>query len=242
MFLLDGIYHKMRVLVYVHGACIHEPGFSDSWWQLLKPYTNVYGQGVLGQDRYEVCWSDLITHGLVHHGPWAYCFADFFQYLNDLDKRLEILERFTSVVQPLVDQDNQVDIISHSEGTIIAYEGLREMIPRYTGYIGNLFTLGSALGFQYGLLPGDNVRNRLMPANQDGRKPYNVAYWWNLVATGDPVGTVLAPAYEVTEDFVNLEAVGCDNCDLLCAHGSYFDPSNIAVQRDIIADKINMFK
>ena len=49
-----------RYLVYVHGICRHDPGYSDPWWDALSPYVPSLQPGDLGGTRREVLWSDLI--------------------------------------------------------------------------------------------------------------------------------------------------------------------------------------
>ncbi len=47
-------------LVYVHGICRHDPGYSNPWWDALSPYVPSLQPGDLGGVRREVLWSDLI--------------------------------------------------------------------------------------------------------------------------------------------------------------------------------------
>lgn len=235
-----------RVIVYCHGACEHAAGFSDYMFAALKPWTTAYGDGELGVTRFEVLWSDLINQNIQAFVPASpetlpFCLRSFFQYLNNIQVRIAIINRFVSVVQPLIDAGNQVDIMAHSEGTIVSYEGLRSFDYLATKSILNYFTIGAALGFRYGLFGYDNVRNHLLMKNQDGIKPGIVQAWWNICAQGDPFGSALHPAYGVTKDFVNLPAVGCPQIPVspLCYHESYFNPNNLAVNRDILGKNIN---
>jgi hypothetical protein len=51
-----------RVLVSVHGIGSHGPGYSNDWWQAIKPHVGgLFGPGSLGQGRAEVRWSDLVN-------------------------------------------------------------------------------------------------------------------------------------------------------------------------------------
>ncbi len=80
-----------------------------------------------------------------------------------------------------------IDIISHSWGTVVAYEGLRELEQQPTsrrGKVKNFFTVGSALS-----LPP--VRNSLRDENKNGDRPIFVNNWFNLDAKGDLVGGML---------------------------------------------------
>src|SRR5262245_25683357 len=50
-----------RHLVYVHGICRHDAGYSDPWWDALHPFTDAFGAGDRGDTRQEVLWSDLVN-------------------------------------------------------------------------------------------------------------------------------------------------------------------------------------
>ena len=55
-----------RRLIYVHGICRHVRGFSDAWWTALHPFVpNTFGEGVQGQTRLEVIWSDIVNQASV---------------------------------------------------------------------------------------------------------------------------------------------------------------------------------
>lgn len=217
----------MRVLVYVHGVCKHSPGYSDPWWATLQPFTEVYGAGILGETRFEVQWSDLLNHG--GPLPTVGCLQDFTGYQLNSSTRAAILERFTSVVQPLLVLGNEIDIISHSEGTVVSFEGLQQV----SGSVLNWFTCGAALALE-------SVKNNLWRRNVAFVKPPCVARWWNLAALGDPIGGALAQCYQgVTQDFLGLAPTGCTTLEPICCHGSYFNAQNIAVNQGIFAAKIN---
>jgi metacaspase-1 len=291
-----------RHLVYVHGICRHDPGFSDPWWESLHPFTDAFGDGARDDTRHEVVWSDLVNvagMGAAAVGPaasekaeWASrirgvleeraavhvsdagpsiaspdlardflaknfssrplltsnasaaaaftvpginCVDDFTSYMFDSAIRSAIIARFTGVVQPLLAGGAELDVISHSWGTVVAYEGLRALedagVPQMRAR--NFFTVGAALSIFL-------VKLRLLPGNRDGHRPALVKRWINLNATGDPVGGGLqGKPYQVDAEFLNLPNLGCGIFDAGCAHGSYFQPANVAVNRDIFADFIN---
>lgn len=281
-----------RVLITVHGICRHDPGYSNPWWNSLHPYTNVYGQGNLGETRFEVLWSQVVNQrGIAHRGlrelrdpdeidqvafaasvravlqertltegladdpspaaareaaalglegergltiPGIDCVDDFAVYMFNDSVRAAVIACFTDVVGRHLRDGSAIDIISHSWGTVVAYEGLRELESSYpTPLIHNFFTVGSALS----LYP---VRWRLRSANRDGRKPRNVRRWINLDAQGDPVGGPLkGQPFQVDEEDLDLPNMGCGRFDASCAHSSYFKPDNVRVNRDIFARNIN---
>ena len=170
--------------------------------------------------------------------PGFNCIDDFAIYLTSDSVRQAILKRFTDVVRPLLASGVQVDVISHSWGTVVAYEGLRELAisSPSTPLVRNLFTVGSALSI-------GPVKSRLRPANRDGRKPANTRRWINLDARGDVVGGELkGRPFAVDVEHLQLDPVGCFGLGILvnpqCAHGSYFRPANVAVNRDIFARNI----
>ncbi len=52
---------QARQLVYVHGIGTHLPGFSDAWWEAMRPYVPILWPGKLGGNRHEAYWSDLVN-------------------------------------------------------------------------------------------------------------------------------------------------------------------------------------
>src|SRR5438034_4650124 len=46
---------RRKCVVYVHGICRHEAGYSDPWWNAMKRYVPSV------TDRLEVLWSDLVN-------------------------------------------------------------------------------------------------------------------------------------------------------------------------------------
>ncbi|MEM8829573.1 MAG: caspase family protein [Cyanobacteria bacterium P01_G01_bin.19] len=167
----------------------------------------------------------------------GFAIDDFLIYMLNDDVRQQIIDRFTQVVGPLLTNGARVDIISHSWGTVVAYEGLRELEQlSLPGTVSAFFTVGSALSIS-------PVRARLREENKDGNRPNNVEKWLNLDAKGDLVGGMIGDKFDVTQEELNLEPTGCSSFlgfySLGCAHSSYFSQSNIAVNRDIFAKHIN---
>lgn len=170
-----------------------------------------------------------------------FAWDDFLIYMTNPVKRQQIIDRFTDVVRPLLQGEARIDIISHSWGTVVAYEGLRAMESEgtLTGEVANFFTVGSALSIP-------PVRGALRPANKDGRRPQQVRNWVNLDAQGDLVGGSLADRFEVDVEKLELIPVGCKKnlgglgwFSLKCAHGSYFEETNLQVNQKIFGHFIN---
>lgn len=341
-----------RRLIYVHGICRHDEGFSNDWWNALRPFVTAFGAGNLNQTRLEVVWSNLVnrtgvafgaaspgapsTPGTVSDefaraqvaaairetlqdradqqqlatahaagmlpaansgagaaagasvfggvtsacgcgaaspppvanldmvtgagsgrfgapvanagsapvfgggGTGGSCLDDFTVYLVHAPTRQAIIDRFTGKVGPQLLAGNEIDVISHSWGTVVAYEGLRELQDSGVSLVGvrNFFTVGAALSI-------GAVKAGLRSQNKDGRKPTGVRRWVNLNARGDLVGGPLqSRPYEVDEDRVNLDPFGCGSflglVNPSCSHSSYFQLGNNAVNRDIFARFINM--
>jgi hypothetical protein len=166
--------------------------------------------------------------------PGLECIDDFTTYLVNARVRGQILGRFHEVVRPLLQAGLQLEVISHSWGTVVAYEALRQMdgdpqLP--TSAVLNFFTVGSALSIF-------EVRQGLLPTSRDGQRPRVVSRWVNLNAHGDIVGGRLQDnPFQVDAEFLNLEAVTCSSflgiVNPGCAHGSYFQSENVGVNRDI---------
>jgi hypothetical protein len=155
---------------------------------------------------------------------------DFVKYLLQRRVRDQVIDRFLQVVRPLLRSGNSVEVISHSWGTVVAYEALRLLDEASgDGTVVNFFTVGSALSIPV-------VKRLLLPEAVDGRRPRAVRRWINLDAQFDIVGGPLQGVpFGVDLEFLQLAPVGCEHPALnpACAHGSYFHPDNLAVNRDI---------
>ncbi len=160
---------------------------------------------------------------------------DFVRYMLQDETRDAILSRFFEIVGPLLRRGAVLDVISHSWGAVVAYEGLRALAGRGSspGRVANLFTVGAALSIPM-------VRWNLFGRTTDGRRPAMVDRWINLDADWDPVGGAISTHYEVprSRDFVGLEPFGCRAgwfgvVDPTCSHGSYFHETNRVTNVDI---------
>jgi hypothetical protein len=272
-----GVRGVNRCLVTVHGIGSHDQNYSDDWWKALKPHVStVYADGILGGDRQEVIWSDLVNRIRNVNSPEAdelrqsildviedrreheassssvrslndmprmrgseIAIDDFLSYMLNNRMRQQIIDRFTSVVRPLLETGVEIDIISHSWGTVVAYEGLRELekISNLSGKVNSFFTVGSALSL-------GPVQSHLRPenkptSNRKAPRPKMVKHWFNLDAKGDLVGGSLNRKFELDQDYLDLTPTNCSRklwgYDLVCAHSSYFQVENLQVNRDIFA-------
>ena len=292
-----------RGLVYVHGICLHDEGYSLGWWNSLAPHLKATLKNQLSSNRHEVLWSRHVTptdralsmsdsgmtrsqeqerkaiqemltvvleeraafevSASMREGnrdasamrsaggqqagpeesisraafgiPGIDCVDDFSKYLASDRVRAAVIDEFVNVVRPMLAAGQTIDVISHSWGTVVAYEALRLLEgANLTGTVANFFTVGSALAVSL-------IRKRLRPG--DGRKPRMVDLWINLDAKSDFVGGSLrAVDLAVDAEFLDLAPVGCSGFGWpvklytpACAHSSYFHGDNHAVNRDIFA-------
>lgn len=160
------------------------------------------------------------------------CANDFVLYMTVSSIRERILSRFDEVVRPLLEAGAEIEIISHSWGTVIAYEGLRrfESLPSsaLTGKVHNLFTVGSALSI-------GPVKSNLAGRISGGARPRGVDRWVNIDAQFDVVGGhIQGVPFAVDVERLRLPPVDCPfPVTPTCAHGSYFKMGNLQVNRDI---------
>jgi hypothetical protein len=178
---------------------------------------------------------ELISPQALISIPGLECIEDFTDYLLESDVRRQVIDRFNQVVRQLLQQPGAiVHVISHSWGTVVAYEALRgfdaesafsdRIIPTW-------FTVGSALS----IAP---VKRLLLPSAIDGARPRLVQTWVNLNAQFDIVGGHLQNnPFQVDAEYLELPPVGCSTLipNPICAHSSYFNLANQAVNHDIFA-------
>jgi hypothetical protein len=167
--------------------------------------------------------------------PGLNCIDDFVKYLTIDSVRRSVIAEFTDVLRPLLRRGDSVELISHSWGTVVAYEALRSLERTgFAGRVHNWFTVGAALAISY-------VARQLRPS--DGQKPTLVDNWINVDARGDAVGgSVQATGMQVDQEYLRLKPVGCNEflgfVSPACAHSSYFHAANTVVNRDIFGEWI----
>ncbi len=175
----------------------------------------------------------------------SFILDDFVRYMAWEDTRNDILSRFDDVVIPLLREGKTLNIIAHSWGTVVSYEGLRRLDDAgLPGRVANLFVLGSALSI-------GTVQRNLFGRVTDGRKPDCVDNFVNIDAGGDVVGGSITPPFDDVTEYLQRVPTECSMFRFrrllgqptarnpACAHRSYFQPKNKAVQRDILARHIN---
>lgn len=94
----------------------------------------------------------------------------------------DVREVLKQELRPMLNNTDKVLLISHSLGTVIAYDALWELSHQENlpGKIDLFLTIGSPLGMNY-------VQRRLMGNQYTGKKKYpsNIKHWVNISATGD---------------------------------------------------------
>lgn len=104
------------------------------------------------------------------------------RYFNNTDHvASEIRELLKQTLRPLLEKQDQVLLIGHSLGSVIAYDALWELSVQ-DGLKGKVdfLTLGSPMGMHY-------IQRRLLGMNGNGQKSYPdlIRHWINLSAEGD---------------------------------------------------------
>jgi hypothetical protein len=189
------------------------------------PRPSPRSRGVAGRDVIE--WSEL-QRAARRRGffdwltnPDEYL-GDFAKYLVSPRIRTAVQEEAKKKLRPLAEGGYRVSIVSHSWGTVVAYDTLLDLEVELPSLpITNLFTLGSPLWLVSGWLEDGS-----------GRKPGQLRFWMNVDARGDLVGSWLKPAFQVDRDY-QVPAYGAGD-----PHGSYFVQGNEAVQRELVANTI----
>ena len=165
---------------------------------------------------------------------------DFARYMTNEDEREQILNIFHLRVQPLLETGEKINIICHSWGSVVAWEGLRRLDSlSLSGKVENLFLVGSALSI-------GPVQDNLFGRITDGRRPDSVSRIYNLDASGDIVGGRISNQFSVDSEFLELDPVGCRKIPFTniainpgCAHGSYFNSDNHQTNKEIFAQMLN---
>ena len=179
------------------------------------------------------------------YGAGLSALDDFVRYMLWESTRENILSRFDDVVRPLLEQGQHLHVLAHSWGTVVSYEGLRRLdTAGLPGRVANLVVLGSALSI-------GPVQSNLLGRVQSVSKPGLVDRMINIDAGGDVVGGDISPPFDVDAQHLDTLPTGCSTFFVrrifgrriarspVCAHSSYFDTDNVAVNRDIIAAAIN---
>jgi hypothetical protein len=175
--------------------------------------------GGTGSDTQE---SDRLERGIIGNalGFLNNSVGDFVRYLTNNTLREAVKNEFKKVVEPLLQADASVAVVSHSWGTVVAYESLHDLNASLRGKrVAALFTLGSPLWMP-------PIRGLVRPS---ATKPANVDLWVNIAAHGDAIGGWLYSYYGLDRDFQAPGVAGVG------AHSSYFAAGNAGVMQDLVS-------
>lgn len=140
----------------------------------------------------------------------------------------EIRSMLKTILRPMLDNNEDVLVVGHSLGSVIAYDALWEL-SHYEVHSGEVdfLSLGSPLGLKF---VQNKLQGRLYPGKN--RFPFNIRHWFNLSSVGDTT----AVDRRFNDDFSDMLKYGlvesiedhCDgiynfyrNEDGLDSHGSY---------------------
>jgi pimeloyl-ACP methyl ester carboxylesterase len=178
--------------------------------QDTDPFRALPGTGVIerGADRGFLSW-------MINFDEYI---GDFVKYLVSKKVRERVDERLESALGSLTEAGFPVVLISHSWGTVVAYNTLRKFADR-------TIELHTTLGSPLWMAP---VRKIL---DFDGKR-YACNRWINVDARFDIIGGELQDRYQVDQDYLVASVGGHP-------HSSYFHPDNQRVQRDIVATAVS---
>jgi len=136
------------------------------------------------------------------------------RYLNNTDDAArKIRDLLQQTLRPMLEQEDNVLLIGHSLGSVIAYDTLWEL-SRQEGIKGKVdfLTLGSPLGMHY-------IQRRLLGMNNHGENSYpdRIRHWINLSAEGD----VAALNRNLNESFHTMLELGLVESIEDHSHGIY---------------------
>jgi hypothetical protein len=136
------------------------------------------------------------------------------RYFNNTDAvASKVRGLLKQMLLPMLEQQDEVLLIGHSLGSVIAYDTLWEL-SRQEGIAGKVdfLTLGSPLGMHY-------IQRRLLGMNDHGKKSYpdRIRRWINLSAEGD----VTALNQNFNESFHSMLELGLVESIEDHSHGIY---------------------
>ncbi|MEO8343071.1 MAG: hypothetical protein ABI536_04560 [Gallionella sp.] len=133
------------------------------------------------------------------------------RYFNNSDAiASKVRDLLKQTLRPMLEQQDEVLVIGHSLGSVIAYDTLWELTHQdgVTGKV-DFLTLGSPMGMHY-------IRRRLLGMNGHGKKSYPalIRRWINLSAEGD-VTALNQNLKETFQPMLELDLVASieDHCD-----------------------------
>jgi len=123
--------------------------------------------------------------------------SDVTRYVFDAAVQRPIKARLSDALERAARDYDETILVSHSLGTVVAFDVLREAADRYK--IATFFTLGCPLR--------KLVRLGRRPADLGAINPASVPRWLNLYDTTDPVADAIGPAlpgYPIEDVFIQV--------------------------------------
>lgn len=163
--------------------------YEDGWFDTFRSWTSDKIDDVVDPLKN---WFDI---DMAANAVLKNKLKDLHAYYTDKNIREELRSMFEKAIRDNVTAGNRIMVVSHSMGTIIAYDVLRKLgkeshdIP-----IEHFVTLGSPLGLPH-------VKHMIIKENHLVRTPSIVKKWSNLADRRDPVAadTHLADDYQAND-------------------------------------------
>ena len=183
--------------------------YKENWLDHVREGIFEWGGDILDK-MHESCGVNVIGNKILETK-----LPDLSKYYKDDNIQKELRKRLEKVI--LDNVDKKIMLISHSMGSIIAYDVLREIGRKYPLLVINHFiTMGSPLGIP-------QVRYKISQENALVRTPTVVAKWSNFSDKRDPVAIdiSLADDYEANDSGVQVKDTLVANDWGVIHHKSY---------------------
>jgi len=158
--------------------------YHDGWRDALRASVFDWSDDILETAKRNFGWDTTADTVLKYKLP------DLSRYYEDPEITRKLRDRLSTRI--LENAGNRIMVLSHSMGTIIAYDVLRELGKHDSNIaIDHFVTLGSPLGLPH-------VKNKILEESNLVRTPSVVRNWLNFADKRDPVAfdTHLAADYE----------------------------------------------
>lgn len=149
--------------------------YEDGWFDTIRAWTSDKIDDVVDPLKN---WFDI---DMLANAVLKSKLKDLHTYYNDKNIRAELRGRFEKAIRDNANAGNRIMVVSHSMGTIIAYDVLRKLGKENHDFsIEHFVTLGSPLGLSH-------VKHMIINENHLVRTPSIVKKWSNLADRRDPV-------------------------------------------------------
>lgn len=144
-------------------------------------------------------------------------------YLFDPDPAQKIQARVIAALDQAAAEFDEIVLVAHSLGTVVAFDALKQFAPRYK--IAAWFTLGCPLG--------KLVKTRVRTSDLGAIPAGPIARWHNLYDTNDIVADVIGsflhtPAFRIHDIFVEVAPT------MPGAHDYFLNPETHAILADAL--------